>query len=176
MQFPQGLIDFLVYLAPSLLVFFTTWFLVRRFLQRESAIKAMELRTAQQKDLIPLRLQAYERLSIYLERISPQAMLLTQFEQGMDVRDFQQHLLAMIREEFEHNYAQQIYISPALWKVVRQAKEETARQIMRAASGADQQAPGYELSKHFFEIFPDPEAYPTQKALNILKAEVAQIL
>lgn len=83
MNFPQGLINFLVYLAPSLMVFFTTWFLVRRFLQRETTLKMLELKAIQQKEMMPLRLQAYERLSIYLERISPNVMLLNQYEPGI---------------------------------------------------------------------------------------------
>lgn len=111
MNFPQGLIDFLVYLAPSLMVF-TTWFLVRRFLQRETTLKMLELKRYNKKEMMPLRLQAYERLSIYLERISPNVMLLNQYEPGMTVVEFQQSLLTMIRDEFEHNYAQQIYITP----------------------------------------------------------------
>ena len=122
MNFPQGLIDFLVYLAPSLMVFFTTWFLVRRFLQRETTLKMLELKSLQQKEMMPLRLQAYERLSIYLERISPNVMLLNQYEPGMTVLEFQQGMLTMIRDEFEHNYAQQIYITPALWNLIRNAR------------------------------------------------------
>ena len=102
MNFPQGLIDFLVYLAPSLMVFFTTWFIVRRFLQRETTLKMLELKAVQQKEMMPLRLQAYERLSIYLERISPNVMLLNQYEPGMTVLEFQQGMLTMIRDEFEH--------------------------------------------------------------------------
>ncbi|MBL7925232.1 MAG: hypothetical protein JNL88_13610 [Bacteroidia bacterium] len=176
MNFPQGILDFLVYLAPSLLVFFTAWFLVKRFLQRESALKILELKSAHQKELLPLRLQAYERISIYLERISPNVMLLNQYEPGMTVLEFQQKLLEMIRGEFEHNYAQQIYISGPLWTVIRNAKEEVARQVISAASALDPEAPAYQLSKKVFDSMLEKEEFPTQRALNILKAEVAQIL
>ncbi len=175
MNTPQGLLDFLVYLAPSLLVFITAWYLVKRFLQRESALKVLELRSNQQKDLMPLRLQAYERLSIYLERISPNVMLINQYEHGMTVMEFQQKLLEMIRGEFEHNYAQQIYISPALWTVIRNTKEEVARQVNAAASSLDAEAPAYQLSKRIFDSILEKEDYPSQRALSILKAEVAQL-
>ncbi len=176
MNFPQGLIDFLVYLAPSLMVFFTTWFLVRRFLQRETTLKMVELKAIQQKEMMPLRLQAYERLSIYLERISPNVMLLNQYEPGMTVLEFQQGMLTMIRDEFEHNYAQQIYITPPLWNLIRNAKEEVARQVISAASSLDGEAPAYQLSKKIFDAIIDKDEHPTQRALNILKAEVAQLL
>ncbi len=176
MNFPQGLIDFLVYLAPSLMVFFTTWFLVRRFLQRETTLKMLELKSLQQKEMMPLRLQAYERLSIYLERISPNVMLLNQYEPGMTVLEFQQGMLTMIRDEFEHNYAQQIYITPALWNLIRNAKEEVARQVIIGASSLDGEAPAYQLSKKIFDAIIDKDEHPTQRALNILKVEVAQLL
>jgi len=176
MNFPQGIIDFLVYLAPSLLVFFTAWFLVRRFLQREITLKMLELKASQQKEMLPIRLQAYERLSIYLERISPNVMLLNQYEPGMNVLEFQQRMLSMIRDEFEHNYAQQIYVTAPLWTFIRNAKEEVARQIIVAASSLDGDAPAYQLSKRVFDAIVDKEEYPTQRALNILKAEVAQLI
>lgn len=176
MNFPQGIIDFLVYLAPSLLVFFTTWFLVRRFLQREATLKMLELKSLQQKEMMPLRLQAYERLSIYLERISPNVMLLNQYEPGMTVLEFQQRMLTMIRDEFEHNYAQQIYITGPLWNLIRNAKEEVARQVITAASSLDAEAPAYLLSKKIVDAMIDKDEHPTQRALTILKAEVAQLL
>ncbi len=175
MTVPQGFLDFLVYLAPSLLVFGTCWFLVKRFLQRESALKVLELRSGQQKELMPLRLQAYERLSIYLERISPNVMLLNQYEPGATVMEFQQKLLEMIRSEFEHNYAQQIYISTPLWTIIRNAKEEVTRQVNAAASTLDPEAPAYQLSKRIFDAIIEKEEFPTQRALNILKSEVAQL-
>lgn len=175
MNTPQGILDFLVYLAPSLLVFLTSWLLVKRFLQRESAIKVLELKSGQQKDLMPLRLQAYERLTIYLERISPNVMLLNQYEPGMTVMDFHQKLLEMIRGEFEHNYAQQIYVSAPLWTIIRNAKEEITRQVNTAAASLDPEAPAYQLSKRIFDSILEKEEFPTQRALNILKAEVGQL-
>ena len=82
----------------------------------------------------------------------------------------------MIRDEFEHNYAQQIYITPALWNLIRNAKEEVARQVIIGASSLDGEAPAYQLSKKIFDAIIDKDEHPTQRALNILKAEVAQLL
>lgn len=175
MEIPKGILDFLVYLAPSLLVFGTCWFLVRRFLDREQALTLLGLRVSQQKELLPLRLQAYERLSIYLERISPNVMLVNEYSPGMTVAEFQQRLLELIRTEFEHNFAQQIYLTPALWTVIRNAKEEVARLINVSASTLDAEAPAYQLSKKIFDAMLEREEFPTQRALAILKGEVAQL-
>lgn len=175
MQTPQGLLDFLVYLAPSLLVFLTTWFLVKRFLHRESALKMLELNAGRQKELMPLRLQAYERLTLYLERISPNNMLLNQYEQGLTVELFQIRLIEMIRSEFEHNLVQQIYISVPLWTIIRNSKEELIRQINAAAADIPPNAPAHELSKRLFDNLLKLEEFPTQRAITILKNEVAQL-
>lgn len=175
MNTPQGIIDFLFYLAPSLLVLGTAWFLIRKFLGRETALKLMDIRAAQAKDVFPLRLQAYERFAIYLERISPNVMLLNQYESGLTVAEFKARLVQMVRDEFEHNFAQQIYITPALWSVIRNAKEEVIRQINSAAATLDAEAPAYQLSQKMFDALLEKEEFPTQRALVILKSEVGQL-
>ena len=175
MELPKGIIDFLVYLAPSLLVFFTAWTLIKKFLEREQNLKLIETKISLQKDLIPLRLQAYERLAIYLERISPNVMLVNNYHPGTTVQEFQTNLLEVVRTEFEHNFAQQIYVSPAIWTVVRNAKEDIARLINFSAASIDPNAQAYELSKKIFDAMLEKEDFPTQRALIILKAEVAQL-
>lgn len=175
MNTPQGIIDFLVYLAPSLLVFVTAWFLIKKFFDRETGLKIMDIRAGQAKDLLPLRLQAYERFALYLERISPNVMLLSLYESGLTVTEFKIRLQETIRGEFEHNFAQQIYITPALWTVIRNAKEEVIRVINTAASTLDPEAPAYLLSQKIFNAMLEKEEFPTQRALSILKAEVGQL-
>lgn len=175
MTTPQGIIDFLVYLAPSLLVFVTAWFLIKKFFDRETGLKLMDIRAGQAKDMMPLRLQAYERFALYLERISPNVMLLSQYESGLTVIEFKIRLQEMIRGEFEHNFAQQIYITPALWTVIRNAKEEVIRVINTASAGLDPEAPAYQLSQKIFDEMLGKEEFPTQRALSILKAEVGQL-
>ena len=175
MNTPQEIIDFLVYLAPSLLVFVTAWFLIKKFFDRETGLKIMDIRAGQAKDLLPLRLQAYERFALYLERISPNVMLLSLYESGLTVTEFKIRLQETIRGEFEHNFAQQIYITPALWTVIRNAKEEVIRVINTAASTLDPEAPAYLLSQKIFDAMLEKEEFPTQRALSILKAEVGQL-
>lgn len=175
MTTPQHLLDFFTYLAPSLLVFATAWFLIRKFLGRETALKLMDIRAGQSKELLPMRLQAYERFAMYLERISPNVMLLNQYESGLTVGEFRARLLDMVRSEFEHNFAQQIYITPALWTVIRNAKEDVVRQINNAAGALSPDAPAHHLSQKIFDALLEKEEFPTQRALNILKSEVGQL-
>jgi len=175
MELPKGILDFLVYLAPSLLVFLTAWTLIKKFLEREQKLKLIEIKFSSQKDLIPLRLQAYERLALYLERISPNVMFVNNYEAGSTVQEFQAQLLEVVRTEFEHNFSQQIYVSSAIWTIIRNAKEETARLINISAASLEADAPSYQLSKRVFEAMLEKDEFPTQKALTLLKAEVAQL-
>lgn len=164
-----------VFTLPPLVVASTAYLLIKKFLQREQNLKLLEIKIANQKDTLPLRLQAYERMSLYLERISPNNMLLNQYDPTMTAREFQRALIAMVRNEFEHNLAMQIYISAALWNVIRNTKEDVVNQINRSAAVVNPDAPAHELSEHFFNEIIANENFATQKALSILKAEVAQL-
>jgi hypothetical protein len=175
MDIPKGITEALFYLAPSVLVFVTAYMLIKSFIDKEHKIKLIETKMMMQKELLPLRLQAYERLALYLERISPNVMLISHHEPGMTVLVFQQRLLEMLRTEFEHNFSQQIYVSASTWNMTRNAKEEVARLINLAASTLDSEAPAYQLSKKVFDNMLEHEDYPTHRALMAVKAEVAQL-
>jgi hypothetical protein len=175
MDATKGILDFLVYLAPSLLVFVTAYVLIQKFLDREHKLKLLDMKMASQRELLPLRLQAYERLTLYLERISPNVLLLNNYESGTSVAAFQQHLLHIVRSEFEHNFSQQIYVSPAIWTVVRNAKEDIVRLINSSADALEPDAPAHLLSQQIFEAMLKSENFPTQRAITYLKNEVSQL-
>ncbi len=175
MTLPNGILEFLVFLLPPIMVALTAYLLIKRFLDREQQLKVIETKASIHKDLLPLRLQAYERLTIYLERISPNIMLLEKHEAGMTVLDFQRVLVASIRHEFEHNLSQQIYITTPLWTIIRNTKEEVIRTINTAATSLGPDEPAHILSKKVFEMMLEKEEFATQRALNILKSEVAQL-
>ena len=175
MDIPKSIVDILFYLAPSLLVFMTAYLLIRKFIDKEHRLKLIETRMMMQKETLPLRLQAYERLALYLERISPNVMLVNKHEPGLSVAEFQQKLLESVRAEFEHNFSQQIYVSEIAWNMTRRAKEEVARLINYSASSLDSDAPSYQLSKKMFDTMLDNEDFPTHRALVAVRAEVAQM-
>jgi hypothetical protein len=175
MDIPKSVTDILFFLAPAVLIFVTSYVLIKSFIDKEHKIKLIETRMMMQKELLPLRLQAYERLALYLERISPNVMMINHHEPGLTVIEFQQKLLEMLRTEFEHNFSQQIYVSSSAWMVTRNAKEEVARLINSAAASLDAEAPSYQLSKKVFDTMLENEDYPTHRALMAVKSEVAQL-
>ena len=169
------LTDTLLYFVPALLVLGAVYLMIKKFLDNEHRLRLLESKANIRKDIVPLRLQAYERMCLFLERISPGNLIIRVQKPGMSTRDLQLELLSAIRTEFEHNFSQQIYMSSKAWDVVKAAKEETVKIINLAASSAGEEATGSQLSKVIFEILIKNEKIPTQKALEFVKNEARQL-
>lgn len=169
----------LVAIMPSVVVFLTAFYTIRHFLGARSAERqaerVAEARKDDHKHVLPLRLQAYERLTLFLERIEPGPLMLRVHRGGMDARDLQAALSGAIREEFEHNVTQQIYVSDKAWAQVRKAKEETLRIINVAFEQTGDNASGTALSQRVFETASRLSHLPTQEAVVALKEEVRRL-
>jgi hypothetical protein len=113
---------------------------------------------------------------MFLERITPESMLVRHSPQELNVDEYHRILLSTIRQEYEHNLSQQIYVSPILWETIRGAKEKLVTLINRASEELDQSSPGYELSKKIFNFYLELEPSPVATALSDLKKEVGKFL
>src|SRR5690554_1612691 len=118
---------------PALITFLTAFFMIRLMLKREEENRKIDAILKNQKMITPIRLQAYERLVLFLERISPNHLIMRVQQPGMKVQELQRQLLANIRTEFEHNLSQQVYISHSTWEIIRNAKEQTIKLINSCA-------------------------------------------
>lgn len=169
-------LEILKYTIPSLITFLTAFTLIRLFITGERSKKELELRAAHYKDSLPLRLQAYERLTLLLERITPTNIISRVNKPGMSARDLQLSLISNIRLEFEHNLSQQIYVSSPVWMMIVQVKEEIISIINHVSADLPEAATGKDLSRAIIEYFINNEkVMPTQKALDTLKTEVKKI-
>ena len=88
-----------------------------------------ELKVQALKIIMPLKVQAYERFLLYLERVQLPQLVKRVYTPGMEKGTFHLMLLQNVREEFEHNIAQQLYVSNTTWSAVVNAKEELVNQI-----------------------------------------------
>jgi len=149
---------------------------IRKFLERDYQMKMAEDKNARQRENIPLKLQAFERIILFLERISPNSLLVRVHRGGMAATQLQQELVSTIRAEFEHNLSQQIYLSEQAWEEVKDAKEEMIRIINNAFSHVGANASGIQMSAHIFEQVLKMETVPTQKAIDFIKSEAKKIL
>ncbi len=169
-------LDLLKYIVPSIITFLTAYVVLKLYLTGQKDQKDLEVRAAHYKDALPIRLGAYERLTILLERISPTNLLQRVNKPGMTALDLQKSLIASIRMEFEHNLSQQIYVSPETWMMIVQVKEELVGIINKVSTDTPQTATGKDLSRAIIEYFINNEQIsPTQKALDTLKSEVKKI-
>ena len=124
---------------------------------------------------LPLRLQAYERMCLFLERISPNNLLLRLVPSAMSALELQQILLHEIREEYNHNVAQQLYISSNAWEQITNAMNETVAAINKAATEVSPEAPPSDLAKKIFAQVIEKEIQPAAHALKVLKDEIRMV-
>ena len=167
--------DLLKTILPALIVAGAIYLLFRQHLEKEQQRRLIELRLETNKTTLPLRLQAYERVVLFLERISPNNILVRLSSAGQTATDYHRLLQNEIRAEFEHNLAQQLYISPEVWAQVKQAKEDVLTMVNRAFHGLSnpQQLRGTELAKRILENLMTDAADPTAQALTVVKREAA---
>ncbi len=165
------LFEILKITIPSLIVFAVTYFLLKQFFLREQQMRAEEIKLLAKKDYFPVRMQAYERTILYLERIDPNNLIFRIHKPGMSAKLLHAELLHVIREEYAHNMSQQIYISNQSWNALKKSKEETVKIINTAISKMKESSNGIELSTTIFEILSQLEKIPTDIASEIIKME-----
>jgi len=64
------LIDILKITIPSVIVFLTAWILLKNMISNDQDKRRQELIMQNSRTVLPIRLQAYERIVLFLERIS----------------------------------------------------------------------------------------------------------
>lgn len=170
----ETFIELLKILIPAAAVFAATYFVVRTFLANDQKRRDYELRKSQLNITTPIRLQAYERIILFLERIEPNNLVLRTNKAGITIPLLHSELVKSIKTEYEHNISQQIYVSANAWHLVKTAKEETIKLINISITKVPENAKGQELAQVILHIASGVEKTPTQIALEFLKAEVAQ--
>jgi hypothetical protein len=166
------LIEFVKILVPASVVLYAAYLLVRTQVQKEVDLRRIDVRGKSMETVLPIRLQAYERMVLFLERISPQNLLVRLTVAGMPAREFNQLLLQEIRNEFNHNVSQQVYMSQEVWDLIRSAKEDLIVGINEAAGELGPDATSMDLSKKIFEKSMLKPVDPIAHALIELKKEI----
>jgi hypothetical protein len=170
----DALVEFVKILVPASVVLYAVYLMVRSFIQKEIELKKLEVRGRSIETVLPNRLQAYERMVLFLERMSPQNLLVRLNTTGMTSREFHQLLLAEIRNEYNHNVSQQLYISEEAWNLIKNAKEDLVVSINDAASEMNMESSSLDLSKKIFEKSINKQVDPLNHALSELKREIQQ--
>lgn len=160
---------------PALIVFLTAYFLLKDMMENAQKQREFEFRIQNQGQITPIRLQAYERLTLFLERIAPQSLLSRISPHGKTAIEYHRELIQQIKQEYQHNLSQQIYISPTTWEVVRGAKESLISTINQAANKIDKESSAILLHKQIFEAYLELDEQPITIALETIKKEVQKL-
>ena len=160
---------------PSLLMLLMAYFIVGGFFRNSEKREKLKVIRGNQKLITPIRLQAYERLVLLLERISPESLVMRADYPAKTCKQLHADLMQTIRAEFEHNLSQQIYVSPEAWGSVRSAKNYAIALTNNAVKGIDDDAPAIELSRRILDMTTDLGHPVIEKAINDLKREIQQI-
>jgi hypothetical protein len=174
MSWFESVFELLKYTVPLLVVFGFIYFILNNYLEENFKLRSLDMKLTNQTAITPVRMQAYERIVVYLERISPSSLIMRIHKSGMSARLLHSELLKNIRSEYDHNIAQQIYMSNASWELVKSAKEEMINLINASASKVGDNADGVELCKILLDITKNVEKLPTQIALEYVKKEIRQ--
>ncbi len=171
----NALLEFGKILIPASIVLYAVFLIVRSFIQREIELKKLDIRGRSIETILPARLQAYERMILFLERISPQNLLIRLNNPGFSARDFQKILLDEVRNEYNHNVSQQVYMSEEVWSQIKNAKEDLIIMINESATGMPLDATSIDLAKKVFQMTMDKKVDLISHALSELKKEIQQI-
>lgn len=168
--------EILKFTIPALVVFFTAYFLLKLYLDDVQRTNLLSLRSEAQKISLPLRLQAYERLTLLCDRMEIMNVLLRIRMGGMTVSDLKGAMLLAIRQEFDHNTSQQLYVSDTLWKIISVSKDETLNFVVEAADGLDPQANDDVLVQMLLRMLNNQgQPTPLQRAVIALRTEAGQL-
>jgi hypothetical protein len=166
--------DLLKITLPAGIVLYAMFLVTKSILQKQSEQRIIELRGKNKEVILPLRLQAYERMCLFLERISPDNLVKRVNKEGLNVAQLQYLLLNEIREEFNHNLSQQVYMSDDSWKIIKNAKEELVMLVNQSAKELGEEAKSIELVKRIFEHYMEQKVDSIQYALTQIKTEIQE--
>ncbi|MEM6642947.1 MAG: hypothetical protein AAF616_08210 [Bacteroidota bacterium] len=167
--------DLLKITIPAALLLYLAYLLVRSFLQKQLDEISLGIRQKNQKVVIPIRLQAYERVTLLLERITPSNLLARLGSPDYTAEEFQQILIHEIRNEFNHNLSQQVYMSDSAWTYVSTAIEQTVSLINSCSNGLADDAKGIDLARKIVEQGSGEGFDAPAQALKFIKEEIQSV-
>ena len=169
------ILDFGKILLPAALVLYAMYLTMKSILAKEVVKANMVYKIENSKLVLPNRLQAFERMCLFLERLSPGNLVLRLNTGKMTARELQQLMILEIREEFNHNLSQQIYMSDKAWNLIKNTVEDVIALINTSAEKLDAEAKSVELAKLIFNEIEKREVDPVAVTLSEVKAEIRDI-
>ncbi|MDG1296588.1 MAG: hypothetical protein P8P48_05580 [Saprospiraceae bacterium] len=161
---------------PALVVFLSVYFIMKKYLDQQYQLQLLDFKKDRKNTTTPLKLQSYERLSLFCERISIPNLVLRIKTKGASSAALRVSLLMAVQQEFEHNISQQIYISDQLWEIIKLARTETIELVNSVSEKIDPKADSDELANALIAVFSSMNKSATQTALMAIRQEAALMI
>lgn len=167
------ILELLLYTIPAVITGLVAYYFFKEHTKNEEGRRKYLINKELQVNSLPIRLQAYERMTLFLERIKPSKLLLRTSPSSSNKEDYESLLIATIDQEFEHNLTQQIYISDECWNIITAAKNTTI-QLIRKANMLDKTETADKLREVILTEMMEKQA-PSDTALSYIKNEVSNL-
>lgn len=167
------IIELVSYTLPTLIMAFVAYSFFELYTKNENSKRKYLLLKDNSPDTLSVRLQAYERMTLFLERINPNQLLVRISPISENKNDYQNFIIAQIEQEYEHNLAQQIYISDESWSTITTAKNATIQMILLATKN-EGVSDAYQLREMMLKELLEKQS-PSITALAFIKNEVREL-
>jgi hypothetical protein len=166
------LFDIIAYTVPAIIVFITAFYLIKTMLHSQLQAQELKLKQNTKSISVPIRLQAYERLALLMERIDLFTLVHKLRTPNMTVAELQLLMTNQIRHEFEHNLSQQVYVSHDLWVQIRGTKEQMIMTVNRIGSAMPPNISAKEFTHALMEYLNEMDGIlPTHRTIEKIKSE-----
>ncbi len=172
----QTILEIIKYTLPGLIVFAAVYYILRQYLNSQYELKRLEIKSNYSQQAIPIKLQAYERLLLFCDRISIPSLLLRLKSKEMNADQLKTAMIISVQKEYEHNMAQQLYTSHKLWEILTLVKNDIISIISDAGSSVGAQASSQELSAALMNQLRSLNKSPEHVGIQAIKEEAKIIL
>lgn len=174
--FSTSFLEVLKYTIPALVVWGVVYWMAKSWIEQRRNDTIMAQRQSLRKETLPMKIQALERLALFVERISPSQVLSRVHAAEMNAQTLGRAMLIAIQKEYEHNVTQQIYVSEPLWSIIYLAKNEVLNLVTECMDQHGKEAPGADLANEIIRAEGNWQLDPVRQALQAIRKEASVIL
>jgi len=170
------IVDILKFIIPAIIVFAASYIMMRQFLEEDYKKKLLEIKEKNTGIITPIKLQAYERLTILLERIAPDNLVIMLSQPRQTASELRLQIINQVSEEFNHNISQQIYISTQAWELIKIIREHVLNIVDDSYKTLPENSKGTDLGKAILSELMNQKNHPTRGGIEFLKKEIALVM
>lgn len=169
------LLDILKYTISGLGVVWIAFYLIKPYLDKSERIQMLEFKKSIGNHTLPLRLQAYERIILFMERINPENLLIRLNAPGYSAAELQSIIINEVRNEYQHNVTQQIYVTSRAWGIAKRVKGDTLNLVTGAIKSLPGTATGLELSRTILITLSQLENNPYEIGAELIRKDLEDL-